>query len=78
MLPQILRLPNNSMEPTWPAGSRCQLPLIDTGLAAGLVLSRGHGARVGGFCPSCPARAGQAAHLEAVRRHHTWCARISQ
>ncbi len=65
---------NNSMEPTWPAGSRCQRLLIDSGLAAGvsyslsLVLGRGHGAGVAGFCPSCPALAGQAAHLEAVRR----------
>jgi len=30
---------NNSMEPTWPAGSRCQLPLIDTGLPAGVSYS---------------------------------------
>jgi len=27
---------NNSMEPTWPAGSRCQLRVIDTGLPAGV------------------------------------------
>jgi hypothetical protein len=27
---------NNSMEPTWPAGSRCQRPLIDSGLPAGV------------------------------------------
>ena len=30
---------NNSMEPTWPAGSRCQLPLIDSGLPAGVSYS---------------------------------------
>ena len=28
--------PNNSMEPTWPAGSRCQRPLIDSSLPAGV------------------------------------------
>ena len=27
---------NNSMEPTWPAGSRCQRLLIDSGLPAGV------------------------------------------
>ena len=30
---------NNSMEPTWPAGSRCQLPLIDTGLPVSVSLT---------------------------------------
>jgi len=30
---------NNSMEPTWPAGSRCQLPLIDSSRAAGVSYS---------------------------------------
>jgi len=31
--------PNNSMEPTWPAGFRCHLPLIDSGLPAGVSYS---------------------------------------
>jgi hypothetical protein len=57
---------NNSMEPTWPAGSRGQLPLIDSGLAAGVSYSRDEvlraagSARAASFLPKllCPRRPG--------------------
>ena len=71
---EVVRAPNNSMEPTWPAGSRCQRSLIDSGLPAGVCFQSNYALRAAewacaaGFCPSCPALAGQAAHLEAVRR----------
>ena len=32
-------LPNNSIEPTWPAGSRCQRTLIDSSLPASVSLT---------------------------------------